>query len=382
MQGGDTMRGTILLAAGGTGGHLFPAEALAHELGRRGLDVELVTDERAEPYRATFPAREMHVVNSSSATTRMSPVAMAGAMTRLGAGFVQSAGIIRRIKPAAVVGFGGYPTLPPVIAARVLGRPAIVHEANAVLGRANRLLSRFAKVAVAFPNAQGLAGGAGTPVHTGMPVRPNVLAAAETPYVAPAADGTLRLLVFGGSQGARVFSEILPPAMAMLPEALRRRLSVVQQCRQEDLEAVRAGYAETGVAAELAPFFSDLPERIAAAHLVIGRSGASTVAELGTIGRPALLVPLPNALDQDQKANASAFAAAGGGWMVEQTDFTPERLAHEIETLAAAPQRLGEAANAAKAMAQPDAAARLADFVAAVAGLAPAGGGNTEGTTP
>ena len=337
MQGGDTMRGTILLAAGGTGGHLFPAEALAHELGRRGLDVELVTDERAEPYRATFPAREMHVVNSSSATTRMSPVAMAGAMTRL----------------------GGYPTLPPVIAARVLGRPAIVHEANAVLGRANRLLSRFAKVAVAFPNAQGLAGGAGTPVHTGMPVRPNVLAAAKSPYVAPTANGTLRLLVFGGSQGARVFSEILPPAMAMLPEALRRRLSVVQQCRQEDLEAVRAGYAETGVAAELAPFFSDLPERIAAAHLVIGRSGASTVAELGTIGRPALLVPLPNALDQDQKANASAFAAAGGGWMVEQTDFTPERLAHELETLAAAPQRLGEAANAA-----------------------PAGGGNTEGTTP
>jgi len=381
MHGGETMRATILLAAGGTGGHLFPAEALAHELRRRGLDVELVTDERAEPYRATFPAREMHVVNSSSATTRMSPVAMAGAMARLGAGFIQSAGIIRRAKPAAVVGFGGYPTLPPILAARMLGRPAIVHEANAVLGRANRLLSRFAKVAVAFPNARGLAGGADKPVHTGMPGRPNVLAAAATPYSAPDADGAFRLLVFGGSQGARVFSEILPPAMARLPEALRRRLSIVQQCRQEDLDAVRAAYAETGVAAELAPFFSDLPERIAAAHLVIGRSGASTVAELGTIGRPALLVPLPNALDQDQKANATAFSAAGRGWMVDQTDFTPERLAHEIETLAAAPQRLAEAAIAAKAMAQPDAAARLADFVAAVAGLAPAGGDQTKGTT-
>ncbi|MGX1306634.1 UDP-N-acetylglucosamine--N-acetylmuramyl-(pentapeptide) pyrophosphoryl-undecaprenol N-acetylglucosamine transferase [Amorphus suaedae] len=375
------MGATILLAAGGTGGHLFPAEALAHELGRRGFAVELVTDERAEPYRATFPAREMHVVSSSSATTRMSPAAMAGAMTRLGAGFMQSAGIIRRAKPAAVVGFGGYPTLPPILAARMLGRPAIVHEANAVLGRANRLLSRFAKVAVAFPNARGLASGADKPVHTGMPVRPNVIAAAATPYAIPDADGTFRLLVFGGSQGARVFSEILPPAMAQLPEDLRRRLSIVQQCRQEDLEAVRAAYAETGVAAELAPFFSDLPGRIAAAHLVIGRSGASTVAELGTIGRPALLVPLPNALDQDQRENAIAFAAAGGGWKIDQTEFTPDRLAQEIAALAAAPQRLAKAADAAKAMAQPDAAARLADFVASVAGLAPAVGDQEKGTT-
>lgn len=372
------MRATILLAAGGTGGHLFPAEAVAHELARRDLAVELVTDERAEPFRATFPAREMHVVSSSSATSRMSPVAMATAMTRLGGGLVQSVGIIRRARPAAVVGFGGYPTLPPVIAARMLGRPAIVHEANAVLGRANRLLSRFAHVAVAFPNARGLAGSA-QPFHSGMPVRPNVLAAAETPYDTPSAGGAFRLLVFGGSQGARVFSEILPPAVARLPEAQRSRLQIVQQCRPEDLDSVRAAYAETGVAVELAPFFSDLPERIAAAHLVIGRSGASTVAELGTIGRPAILVPLPHALDQDQKANATAFSEAGGGWMAAQADLTPERLAGELESLMAEPQRLAAASAAAKAMAQPDAAARLADYVESVAGLKARDGGQEKG---
>jgi len=368
------MRATILLAAGGTGGHLFPAEAVAHELARRDLAVELVTDERAEPFRATFPAREMQVVSSASATSRMSPAAMARAMTRLGGGFMQSIGIIRRAKPAAVVGFGGYPTLPPVIAARVLGRPAIVHEANAVLGRANRLLSRFAHVAVAFPNARGLAAGSEPPFHSGMPVRPTVLDAARTPYETPTADGPFNLLVFGGSQGARVFSEILPPAVSALPAAQRQRLRIVQQCRPEDLDAVRAAYGEAGVDAELAPFFSDLPGRIAAAHLVIGRSGASTVAELGTIGRPAILVPLPHALDQDQKANATAFSEAGGGWMAEQAELTPERLAGDLEPLMADPARLAGASAAAKAMAQPDAAARLADYVETVAGLGPAGG--------
>ncbi|MDQ0315314.1 undecaprenyldiphospho-muramoylpentapeptide beta-N-acetylglucosaminyltransferase [Amorphus orientalis] len=361
-------RGTILLAAGGTGGHLFPAEAVAHELGKRGFAVELVTDPRAEPFRATFPARAMHVVSSGSLSMRMSPAALVSSAVKLGSGFVRAARLIRRIKPDAVVGFGGYPTLPPVLAARMLGRPAVVHEANAVLGRANKLLSRYARVAVAFPNARGLSPKAEPPVHTGMPVRPSVFAAA-TDYHAPDPDGPVRLVVFGGSQGARVFSDIVPPAVEQLPADLRKRLSIVQQCRPEDLDEVRGRYQAAGVEAEIAPFFKDLPERISAAHLVVSRSGASTVAELATIGRPAFLVPLPHALDQDQRANATAFQEAGGGWMVDQADLTPESLARELEAVCSDPARLASAAGAARSLAQPDASARLADFVEEIAGL-------------
>ncbi|MEW5422787.1 undecaprenyldiphospho-muramoylpentapeptide beta-N-acetylglucosaminyltransferase [Amorphus sp. 3PC139-8] len=374
------MHGTILLAAGGTGGHLFPAEAVAFELTGRGHTVELIADERAEPYRATFPARAMHIVASGSLNSRMAPAALVRSAVRLGSGFVQSARLLRRIKPAAMVGFGGYPTLPPAYAARLLGVPVVAHEANAVLGRANKLLSRFAHVAVAFPNARGFASGAKPPRHTGMPVRPRVIAAA-TPYEAPTADGPLRLVVFGGSQGARVLSEVVPVAVQHLPDAVRARLSIVQQCRPEDLDAVKAIYGEADVDAELAPFFGDLPERIAAAHLVIGRSGASTVAELATIGRPAFLVPLPHALDQDQRANAQAFSEAGGGWMIDQSEFTPGRLSKLLAGLAAEPDRLVAAAGAASTLAQPDAAARLADFIEEVGGLS-ARGPKTEGPRP
>lgn len=369
------MRGTILLAAGGTGGHLFPAEALAHELARRDLAVELITDERAEPFRATFPARAMHVVASGTLSLKMAPGALMTSGVHLASGVAQSAKIIRRIAPAAVVGFGGYPTLPPLFAARLTGRPAIVHEANAVLGRANKLISRFARVAVAFPNAAGLAEGAKPPVHTGMPVRPAVFAAAK-PFTPPEEGGPFRLVVFGGSQGARVFSEVVPPAVEALAADLKARLQIVQQCRPEDLEAVAARYRAAGVATEVAPFFTDLPERIADAHLVVARSGASTVAELATIGRPAILVPLPHALDQDQRANAAAFQDAGGGWMVDQADLTPEHLAEELQALAEDPARLAAVASAANALAQPDAAARLADFVEDVGGLAPAAAQN------
>ena len=359
------MAGTYLVAAGGTGGHLFPAEALAHELGRRGHAVELVTDERAQRLRTKSAARRVHVVSSATFGSR-SPSAVAATTARLGRGFLSALRIVRRTNPLAVIGFGGYPTLPPLFAARVLGRPTIVHEANAVAGRANRLLARFAQVATSFPDVKGFEDVRRPPVQTGLPVRPSVLEAAQRGYPAPDPDGDMRLLVFGGSQGARVFAERMTAACAAMPAGLRGRISITQQCRAEDLDDVRAAYADLGVTADLAIFFTDLPERIAAAHLVISRAGASTVAELATIGRPAILVPLPHALDQDQASNASALAGLGGGWRIDQADLTPERLASEIAALSLEPARLSRAAEAARQLARPDAAARLADLVEAV----------------
>jgi UDP-N-acetylglucosamine--N-acetylmuramyl-(pentapeptide) pyrophosphoryl-undecaprenol N-acetylglucosamine transferase len=336
----------VLLAAGGTGGHLFPAEALAAVLARRAIVVDLVTDERAERYGTAFPARNLHLVASATVRGR-DPLSLARTATLLGAGTVQAWRLIGRIRPSAVVGFGGYPTVPPV------------------LGRANRLLAaRVTAIATGFAGVL-----AGTPAlavkatRTGNPVRPAVVAAAATPYAAPEAGGPLRLLVFGGSQGARVMADIVPAAVERLAPELQTRLSVVQQAREEDLARVKAAYARAQVAAEVAPFFADLPARMAASHLVVSRSGASTVAELAAIGRGAILVPLPHALDQDQSANAGVLANAGGAMRLLQDDFTPERLAAEIGALASAPQKLVAMAAAARSQGAIDAAERLADLV-------------------
>jgi UDP-N-acetylglucosamine--N-acetylmuramyl-(pentapeptide) pyrophosphoryl-undecaprenol N-acetylglucosamine transferase len=354
----------VLLAAGGTGGHLFPAEALAEALARRGLTVELATDERAERYGKRFPARQIHVIASETLRARnMIALARTGAIMSLA--LTRAYILLRRIRPAIVVGFGGYPTLAPVLAATWRRIPTIIHEQNAVMGRANKLLApRVSAIAISFggvlDHAPGLAGKATT---TGNPVRPAVIAAAAMPYPALATDGLVRLLVFGGSQGARVMSQIVPAAIERLDQALRIRLMVAQQARGEDLGEVRDSYARLRISAEVAPFFPDLPARIAAAHLIVARSGASTVAELAAIGRPAILVPLPNALDQDQQANAAILEAAGGAIALRQDDFTPARLAAEITALAAAPQRLAAMAAAAKSAGAIDAAERLADLV-------------------
>jgi len=356
----------VLLAAGGTGGHLFPAQALAHVLEARGIPVELVTDERALRYGGTFPARAMHTIRS--ATPRGgSPLARAGAIMSLGLGTLQALKTLRRLKPRVVVGFGGYPTVPPLVAASLLGIPTVLHEANGVMGKANRFLAgRVDAIAASIPLG-GLAPALADKTRVvGNPVRPNVLAAALTPYPA-FDDGVFRLLVTGGSQGARVMSDIVPPALALLPEELRRRVRLVQQTRQEDLARVEALYQGAGVDAELAPFFSDLPARIAAAHFVIARSGASTVSELAVIGRPSLLVPLPHALDQDQAANAAHLARAGAAETVRQDDFTPQFLAERLAQLIATPEDLTRAAASAKSVGVPDAAERLADLVLATA---------------
>jgi UDP-N-acetylglucosamine--N-acetylmuramyl-(pentapeptide) pyrophosphoryl-undecaprenol N-acetylglucosamine transferase len=299
------------------------------------------------------------------------PWSLARTAIMLVAGTGVAFNLMRRRKPSAVIGFGGYPTVPPLVAARLLRVPTLVHDSNAVLGRANRFLStRVSAIATSLPGVLDrdpkLAGKTTT---TGTPMRPAILAAAAVPYAPPDPAGPLRLLVVGGSQGARVMADIVPGAIERLEPALWRRLVLVQQVREEDMARVRAVYDRLKIDAELAPFFADLPARLASSHLIISRSGAGTVAELGAIGRPSILVPLPGAIDQDQFANAGVLAQAGGALRIVQADFTNDRLAAEISALAAEPARLASMAHAARSVGRLDAAERLADLVMKVAGI-------------
>jgi UDP-N-acetylglucosamine--N-acetylmuramyl-(pentapeptide) pyrophosphoryl-undecaprenol N-acetylglucosamine transferase len=361
----------VLLAAGGTGGHLFAAEALAEALSRRGIAVALATDDRAERYGKTFPARDIHVIASATVRGR-NPLSLARTAAMLGIGTMQGLRLLTRMRPAAVVGFGGYPTIPSVLAATLRKIPTVIHEQNAVMGRANRFLApRVDAIATSFAGVLDREGKLNAKAtRTGNPVRPAVIAAAATPYAAPDTTGPIRLVVFGGSQGARIMADIVPPAVERLARQLQARLAVVQQAREEDLARVTDIYARAKVAAEVAPFFADLPARIASSHIAVARSGASTVAELAAIGRPAILVPLPHALDQDQSANAGVLERAGGAMRLRQDDFTPDRLAAEITALASAPQKLVAMAAAARSQGATDAAERLADLVSRVAATA------------
>jgi UDP-N-acetylglucosamine--N-acetylmuramyl-(pentapeptide) pyrophosphoryl-undecaprenol N-acetylglucosamine transferase len=360
----------ILLAAGGTGGHLFPAEALGVELIKRGLRVRLVTDSRAVRYSGLFSAEMIDVVPSETVRGR-TPWSLARTGVVLAAGTAVALNLIRRLKPAAVVGFGGYPTLPPLLAARLLRTPGIIHDANAVLGRANRFLARHVSaIATSLPGVLDRDPAlAERTSMVGTPMRPAILAAAAIPYVPPATTEPFRLLVVGGSQGARVMADIVPGAIEGLEPALWRRLILTQQVREEDMSRVRAVYDRLKINAELAPFFGDLPARLASNHLVVSRSGAGTVAELAAIGRPSVLVPLPGSIDQDQFANAGVLAQANGALRIAQADFTSDRLATEISGLAAEPARLAAMATAARTVGRLDAAERLADLVIKVAGL-------------
>src|SRR3954452_17256295 len=353
----------IVIAAGGTGGHFFPAEALAAELLARGHRIVLMTDARSGALSSpVFSGHEQHVLRGAGIAGRGAWRGV-NAMGAMAAGVVQARRILARLDAGCMVGFGGDPCVAPVLAARLVRhRPAIVlHEQNAVLGRANRFLARRAEVL-----ALGFAGTAGGPTGvrtegTGNPVRPAISALAQTGYVAAAE--RIRLLVLGGSLGARVFSDVVPAALRLLPEALRARIVVVQQARAEDQERVRAAYAADGVAAEVSPFFADVAARLVAAHLVVARAGASTVAELAVVGRPAILVPLPGAIDDHQSANARALAEAGGAWVVPQAGFTPAALAERLGALLADPVGLARVAVAARTQARADAGARLADLI-------------------
>lgn len=353
-----------MLAAGGTGGHLFPAYALAEELNRRGVVVDLVTDLRGDRYGSDFPAREIHRVPSATLASR-SPLAAAKTTWTLSRGLAHALALMRRVRPAAVIGFGGYPTFPPLLAAKLCGIPTALHEQNAVLGRANRMLARRVNaIATSFERTSLLNGSMiGKARYTGNPVRDIVIAASSTPYRVPRPSEPFTLLVFGGSQGARFFADTVPPAVAALASDVRDRIHVVQQARDEDLARVREAYASAGIAASVEPFFRNLPEQMAGATLVIGRAGASTVAELTVIGRPSILVPLPHALDNDQLQNATRLAEAGGGWAIAQSELTVERLTGEIERLSRDQPALQVAADAAKSQGRPDAVLRLADLV-------------------
>ena len=319
-----------MLAAGGTGGHLFPAFALAQELARRAIPVDLVTDMRGDRYGGDFPARAVYRVASATLSQRSLFGAARTSWTLL-RGIAAAFKLLGEVRPGAVIGFGGYPAFPPLVAAKLRRIPSAVHEQNAVLGRANRLLAgRVDAIATSFEQTKHLEGPAlGRARLTGNPVRDLVIDWSSRAYQAPAHDGPFSLLVFGGSQGARFFSDMVPPALTLLPPEMRAALFVVQQCREEDLAGVEQAYRAAGVRAHLATFFPNLPEEMAKAHLVIGRAGASTVAELTVMGRPAILVPLPHAIDNDQLNNAKRLADSGGAWCIEQKKWPYDTLAWE-----------------------------------------------------
>ncbi len=360
-------RHPIVLAAGGTAGHFFPAEALAAALIRRGRRVVLFTDARTRIAEGSVFAGEERVVIPGAGIAGRGIGRALGGILRLAAGVVVAWLRLRRLRPAALVAFGGYPAVAPVLASRGLAPrfPVVLHEQNAVLGRANRFLARFAqRLALSFAETARVPAKVAA-VVTGNPVRPAIAACAETPYAPPAESGAIRLVVLGGSLGARVMSAVVPAALAALPPPLRARLALAQQCRPEDLPRVAATYREAGIAAECAPFFADVPGRLAGAHLVIARAGASTLAELAVIGRPAILVPLPGAIDDHQSANARAFGA--GAVAIAEPDFVPARLTTLLATLLVDPTTLAAMAAAAKC-APADAAERLADLTEAVRG--------------
>ncbi|CAN7365299.1 undecaprenyldiphospho-muramoylpentapeptide beta-N-acetylglucosaminyltransferase [Ensifer adhaerens] len=359
-------KGIILLAAGGTGGHLFPAEALAHELKAMGYSVHLVTDSRAERYAGKFPADEVHVVPSATIGSK-NPVSVVKSLWTLWSGMRAARKLIARLKPKAVVGFGGYPTVPPLLAATGMGVPSIIHEQNAVMGRANKALASRVKAIAGGFLPEGTGAFAAKTVTTGNPVRPAVLAAANTPYASAVGDAPFHLVVFGGSQGAQYFSKAVPQAICRLDDEVRQRFKVTQQARPEDRDGVIATYEKLGVPAEVSPFFTDMAERIAGAQLVICRSGASTVSELAVIGRPAILVPYPYALDHDQAANAAALAAKGGARVIAQAELTADRLAGILNDAIGKPQSLAEMAANARETGKPDAASLLASLVEAIA---------------
>jgi len=349
----------IVIAAGGTAGHFFPAEALGAELVARGHRIALMTDARSGGLDSgTFAGRERFVLRGAGIAGRGAWRGGKAALA-LAAGAAQARATLARIGAAAVVGFGGYPSVAPALGARLLRRPppVLLHEQNAVLGRANRLLARYAAgLALSFATTERVPNAARS-VLTGNPVRSAIR---WQPYEPGA-----RVLVLGGSLGARVFSDVVPAALAALPDALRCRLSVAQQCRPEDLDRVRATYDAAGIAAELAAFFPDVAERLAAASLVIARAGASTVAELAVAGRPSILVPLPGAIDDHQSANARALAEAGAAWVIPQASLTADVLGARIAAMLDDPAALARAAEAARAQARSDAAAKLADLVEA-----------------
>lgn len=358
----------IVLAAGGTGGHLFPALSLATELRKRDVRVTVLTDSRGMNWREEFDQIELLEIRSETPYRRGILGKVFAGMTILRS-VMSTILLLGRLRATVVVGFGGYPSFPPLLAAVLRGVRSCIHEQNGVMGRANKALAkRVDRIAVTIPNPKGMPESARTKqITTGNPVRSEVLEAARRRYIAPG-DGTVRLLVFGGSQGATVFSEVVPKSLGLLQDDLRQRIRITQQCRSEDIDSVREQYQNAGIEAELASFFHDLPEQMAESHLIVSRSGASTVCELMVLGRPAIMVPLPQALDDDQGENARFLVEAGGGWLLRQQECTPERLSAMLTDLLNDTDALSNAAEVARSLGQPDAAVKLADLVVELSG--------------
>jgi UDP-N-acetylglucosamine--N-acetylmuramyl-(pentapeptide) pyrophosphoryl-undecaprenol N-acetylglucosamine transferase len=359
----------IVLAAGGTGGHVFPAEALANELGSRGYSLALITDSRGDAYGGKLAELETFRVRAGGIAGK-GLIAKIRSVAELGMGTWQARGLLKKLKPHAVVGFGGYASVPTMLAATMSGLKTVLHEQNAVLGRANRLLAgRIDAIAVSFPESRAIpASDVAKVTHTGMPVRNRVLEVRDRPYPSFTDKRPLSILVLGGSQGARVLSDVVPGAIAGLPDALRDRVHITQQCRPEDLERVKALYEGLGISADLASFFDDVPDYLANAHLVISRSGASTVAEVLAVGRPAILVPYRHAIDDHQSLNAHAVDEVGAGWLIPESDFTSESLSQRLASMFGMPTILEKAAEASRRAGRPDAAKRLANLVESVIG--------------
>ena len=353
----------FVLAAGGTGGHMMPAHALATELVARGHRVALVTDARGARIPGLFDDVQIHILPAGRITGN--PVSWPGGVRAILSGRGMARRLYDTFEPSAVIGFGGYPAFPALSAAHSAGIPTAVHEQNAVLGRVNRLVANQVKaIATAYPDVERITARNLDKVHlVGNPVREDVLALRDRPYPMLDGDSVFRVLVVGGSQGANILSEVVPDGLAMLPEVLRRRLQVTQQCRVEDIDAVRARYRALGIPADLATYMTDIPERLAWTHLVIGRAGASTVAELTAAGRPAILVPLPSATDDHQTANVREMVGAGGARSIRQDRFTPVELAKQMQKLGLDPQGLANAARAAWNCGRPNATRDLADLV-------------------
>lgn len=359
----------FVLAAGGTGGHIIPAFALAAELDARGHHVALITDRRG----ADIPGKPDYLTAHVLPAGRFgkNPLQWLKGAHAVWEGRAMALRLFETFEPAAIVGFGGYPALPALLAATSARVPSVVHEQNAVLGRVNRLLSsRVDAIATSYPDVNRLKGRYAAKTHlVGNPVREDVLALRNEEFPSFTEEGLLRILVTGGSQGARVLSEVVPDGLAMLPPALRSRLQVTQQCRPEDLDAVRARYSDHGIPAELGSYFEDMQTRLADTHLFIGRAGASTIAELTAVGRPAILVPLPIATDDHQAINTREIVKAGGARMIRQEKFTASELAKQIQILAQNPGSLANAAHAAWNCGRPDAAKDLADLVEGMGGI-------------
>jgi UDP-N-acetylglucosamine--N-acetylmuramyl-(pentapeptide) pyrophosphoryl-undecaprenol N-acetylglucosamine transferase len=352
-----------VLAAGGTGGHMVPAHALAEELIARGHHVALITDDRGARIPGLFENVPVHILPAGRISG--GPIGWLKAARNIFTGRAMAARMYETFRPSAVIGFGGYPALPALLAAQKHAIPTLVHEQNAVLGRVNRLVAgRVDAIATAYPAVDRLASKHNDKVRlVGNPVRDEVLELREQPYPPLTEDGIFRVLVIGGSQGATVLSQVVPDGLALLPEHFRRRLQVTQQCRPEDIEQVRAKYAGHGIPADLATYFADIPSRLAWSHLVIARAGASTIAELTAAGRPAILIPLPTATDNHQVSNAREMAKAGGARMILQSKFKPVELAKQMQKLGLEPQALSNAADRARSVGRPDAAKDLADLV-------------------